>query len=128
MASWEKGDGWRITGVVVKDPYINRAGTFAALTIATPGKKGEKKHDVRAFDADLIEEIRGLGIGMTVQVTGGIDNESLKDKAGKDVSVDGWRVWVTKLTARKIEVEGSSRAPAPAGGKPAPNSAEDKGW
>jgi hypothetical protein len=113
MASWEKGGGFRLCGVIYRAPFVAPSGKFARLNVAAPGGRGgEMKHVVRAFDGAVIEEIRGLGIGMTVQVTGSVDNEALKNKAGEDVKVDGYTAWVSKLTARKIEVEGSSKPAA----------------
>jgi len=116
MASWEKGAGFRICGHVVRVPFLARSGKFAKVTLAVPGGgrsgTGEKKIDVRAFEADVIAEIAQLGAGMTVQITGNVDSESVKDKAGNSVKVDGYDVWVSVLTAKKVDVEGSSRKPA----------------
>jgi hypothetical protein len=115
--SFDRGAGFRICGHVVRK-YVSPTGKFASLVIATPNQRGgETKHDVRAFDLPVVEQIHELGVGQIVQVTGGIDNEKLTNKAKEEVKVDGFNVWLTKLTIRAITVEGSSKAPAP--GKPA---------
>jgi len=121
VSSWQHGTGFRMCGPVVRKPYVNQARTFASLVIGTPGKKGEVKHELRAFDADVIDEIAGLGIGQIVKVTGALDREALTDKARNDVKADGYTVFVEKLTIRTLEVEGSSRRPGPS---PAPGAAE----
>lgn len=125
--SWERGAGFRITGAVVRK-HVAQSGKVAFLTLGVPGNKGETKIDVRSFDVLVIEEIGSLGVGQTVQVTGNVESQKLTTKKGDDVLVDGYAKWVPALSVKKIDVEGSSRAPAPTGGAPAPNSAADKGW
>lgn len=113
MASWDQGAGWRMCGAVVRK-WISPTGKFASLTIGVPGNKGEIKHEVRAFSSSgLIDEINDLGVGQIVKVTGGVDREPLTDKARKEVKVDGYVVWVTKLTLKTLEIEGASRRPSP---------------
>lgn len=109
---FEQGAGFRICGAVVRK-FVPPSGKCAFLTLATPGKKGEVKHELRAFDYDLIVEAGSLGVGQIVQCTGSVDNEPLRDKARNDVQVDGRTAWVTKLTIRAMTVEGSSAKPKP---------------
>lgn len=115
--NFERGAGFRICGAVVRR-FVPPSGKCAFLMLATPGKKGEVKHELRAFDYDLIVEVGSLGVGQTVQCTGSVDNEPLKDKAKNDVQVDGRAAWVPKLTIRAMTVEGSSKAPAIADAPP----------
>lgn len=125
--SFERGAGFRICGAIARDPFAR--GAFARLTLAVPGQRGETKIDVVAFDPDVIADIGDLGIGMTVQVTGSITMEAVKDKAKNKVKIDGYDRWVPLLVAKKVTVEGSSVKPssssAPEGGY---GGAADKGW
>lgn len=123
--SWERGAGFRVCGAVVRAPFISSSGKFGKLTLGVPGGRGETKVDVRAFDLLVIEEMRALGAGQTVQITGAIDMEPVKDKKGEKVIIDGYAQWVPALTAKAIKVEGSSVAAAPAATGAAP---VDKGW
>lgn len=124
--SWERGAGFRIVGALVRDPFIAASGKFAKMSLGVPGQRGEVKHEVRAFNLDVIEEIRGLGIGQTIQVTGTVDSECLKDKKGVEVMVDGYKCWVERLTAKEITVEGASVKPAAA--PPKTDEAATDGW
>jgi hypothetical protein len=110
MASWERGAGFRVCGAVTREPFCRD--TFGRVTIAVPGKRGETKIDLVTFDAGVIAEMRGLGVGMTVQVTGSIEMEAVKDRTKEKVLVDGYPKWVPLLVAKRIDVEGSSRKPA----------------
>lgn len=114
--SFERKATFEICGAVVRKPFVSQSGKFAKVTLATPGRTTEKKTDVRAFDAGIIEEIGSLGVGQTVRITGDVDSEKLTAKDKSEVSVDGYPVWMTVLTARWVSVEGSSRAPSPTPG------------
>lgn len=114
--SFERKATFEICGAVVRKPFVSQAGKFAKVTLATPGRTTEKKTDVRAFDAQIIGDIRALGVGQTVRITGDVDSEKLTAKDKSEVKVDGYVVWSTVLTARWIQIEGSSRAPNPAPG------------
>jgi hypothetical protein len=109
--SFKPGCGFRLVGHVVRR-WINPARSFATLVLAVPGEKGERKHDLRAF-GEMVDLVEPLGVGMTVEALGTIDVEALKNRAREDVKVDGYAVWVEKLTIRTLNVEGSSVA-APA--------------
>lgn len=109
--SFEHGAGFRICGAVVRK-FVPPSGKCAFVDIATPGKKGEIKHELRTFDYDLIVEVGSLGVGQIVQVTGSVESETLKDKGRNDVKVDGRTAWVSKLTIRALTVEGASIKPA----------------
>lgn len=121
---FEHGAGFRICGAVVRK-WVSPTGKFASLVVGAPNGKGkETKHDLRAFDPELVEQIHGLGVGQIVQATGGIDNEKQTNKAKEEIKVDGYNVWLTKLTIRALTVEGSSVKPgAPPAAQVAP-----KGW
>lgn len=123
--SWERGAGFRIIGALVRAPFVAQSGKFAKLTLGVPNTRGESKIDVRAFNADVIEEIRGLGIGQTVQVTGTVDTEAVKDKKGEKVLIDGYAYWVSVLTAKAVTVEGASTRPA---APPKTDAAATDGW
>lgn len=128
--SFERKATFEICGAVVRKPFVAPSGKFARVTLATPGRSGEKKTDVRAFDGEIIREIADLGVGQTVRVTGDVDSEKLTNKAKQEVVVDGYTAWQTVLTARWLQVEGSSKAPPPEPGakaNPAPKS-KAKGW
>ena len=109
--NWDRGAGFRIVGAVVRR-FVPPSGKCAFVTLAVPGKKGEVKHECRTFDHDLIVEVGSLGVGQTVQVTGTLDNEPLKNKEKQDVQVDGRTAWVPKLTIRDLKIEGSSVKPS----------------
>jgi len=111
--NWDRGAGFRIVGAVVRR-FVPPSGKCAFVTLAVPGKKGEVKHECRTFDHDLIVEVGSLGVGQTVQVTGTLDNEPLKNKEKQDVQVDGRTAWVPKLTIRDLKIEGSSVKPSAA--------------
>lgn len=123
MASWERGDGWRVVGAVVKEPFCRE--TFGRLTIGVPGRRGEKKIDVVSFDAEVIGDMRALGIGQTIAVTGGIEIEAVTNRAKEKVLVDGYAKWVPLLVAKKITVEGASVKPA---APPKTDAAATDGW
>lgn len=112
---WERGAGFRIVGVVARKPFVVASGKCAFLELAVPGRKGkEVKHELRAFDYDMIMEVAALGAGQVVQVTGVIDREPLQFKIdGKyqNAQHDGKDVWVSKHTIRAIAVEGAVAQP-----------------
>lgn len=111
------GAGFKIVGFV-KRKFISQSGKFAKLTLDVPGPKGEKKLDVRAFDAEVIGDIAPLADGARVTVLGRVDSEPVKNKAGEKVMIDGYAQWVAALTATKVTVDPSSKKPA---NKPAAN-------
>lgn len=125
MASWERGAGFRITGAVVRK-YVPPSGKCAFLTLGTPGNRGEQKTDCKTFDLLVVEEIAALGVGQTVQVTGSVESEKVKDKKGNEILVDGYAKWVPSLVVKTVAVEGASVAPS--SGAAAPQAKEDKGW
>lgn len=112
---FEQGAGFRVCGSVVRR-WTNQAGTYATLTLdvfvvdAERGRSATKKLDFRAFRG-VVTEIAVLTPGSMVEVTGSIDTEKLTNKAKEDIIVDGYPVWVTKLTVRAVKAESSSRAP-----------------
>lgn len=111
--SFEHGAGFRICGAVVRR-FVPKSNKIAFVTLDVVSHPRSKKIELRAFDRGLVEEISQLGAGMTIQVTGSVDVEPVKDKAGKEVKVDGYEKWVPVLTIRALTVEGASRAPSPA--------------
>lgn len=119
--SWEHRAGFRITGYVTR-VWCAPSGKFASLQVETPnGKGGTKKIDLRCF-SDAIDEVRQLGNGQVVQVTGTVDMEKLTSKAKEEVKVDGYAKWSPALTIRKVEVEPASAKPIP---KAAPAAGDD---
>lgn len=131
MSAFRPGCGFRVVGHVVRK-FVVASGRCAFLVLAVPGERGERKHELRAFDDEIIIEIGALGVGMTVEALGTIENEALKDKARADVQVDGRACWVEKLTIRTLNVEGSSKVPeapaAPASAAPKPGAHGDDDW
>lgn len=106
--SWERGAAFRIVGAVVRR-FVPDSGKCAFLTLAVPGVRGEVKHECRTFDLLIVEEIRGLGVGQVVQVSGRLDREAVKNKKREPVIVDGREAWAPALTIAKLDIEGSSR-------------------
>ena len=123
--TWEKGAGFRVCGAVVRAPFVAQSGKFGKLVLGVPGGRSEVKVELRAFDLLVIEELRKLGAGQTVQVTGQIDMEPVKDKKGEKVLVDGYAAWVPALTMKAIKVEGSSVRPAD---PPPSDESATRGW
>lgn len=128
---FEQGAGFRVCGSVVRR-WANQAGTYATLVLDVfvvdeeRGRSANKKLDFRGFRG-AVTDIAVLTPGAMVEVTGSVDSEKLTNKAKEDVMVDGYPVWVTKLTVRAVKVESSSRAPAsnappPTSGTPAERS------
>lgn len=105
------GAGFRIVGYVVRR-FVPPSGKVAFLTLDVPNSKGKNnKIELRTFESDMITEVGALGDGMTVQVTGSIDVECLKDKSKKDVQIDGRAKWVPALTIKALKIEPSSVKP-----------------
>lgn len=132
--SFEPGAGFRICGYVVRR-FVPQSGKCAFLTLDVPNGRGKNaKIELRTFEHDLIVEVGALGDGQTVQVTGGIDMEALKDKARNDVKVDGRAVWKPALTIKAIKIEASSVKPklatdwndAPISGPPAAQTEQER--
>lgn len=127
--SFHHGAGFRVCGAVVRK-FVAPSGKCAFLTLDVNAHPRSKKIEFRAFSDDMIEEIGGLGVGMTVEVTGNVDMEPVKSKDRKEVLVDGRAKWVPVLTVKALKIEGSSRQPAPrAPAEPAPKAAKPAaGW
>lgn len=116
--SWEHGAGFRVTGYVIRT-WAAPSGKFATLVVEAPnGKGGTKKIDLRAF-SDAVDQVKNLGNGQVVQVTGTVDMEKLTDKGRNEIKVDGYSKWTPALTIRNVEVEPSSAKPKPTATAPA---------
>jgi len=119
MTAIETGAGFRIVGAVVRK-YVGPTGKFASLVLSTPGRSGgEAKHDLVAFDAEVIDQIHQLPLAAAVQVTGNIDNTKLVDKQRNDIKVDGFVKWIPRLVIKKVTTVGpppkNMTAPAESG-------------
>lgn len=117
--SWEEGAGFRVVGCVLRT-FISQSGKFAKLTVDVAMHPHPAKIEFKSFDLIVIDHIRQLKKGQRIQVRGKIESEKLTDKSRAAVKVDGYDVWVAALRPSSIEVEGSSRAPAPRAAAPAP--------
>ncbi len=103
----QNGTIFKVVGFV-KSKWVSPAGKFAKVTVDVPRAdgSGESQIDVRAFGkSGLIEEMNKLQQGQRVSFTGNVDKELLKSKDRKEVTVDGYKAWVERLTATKMEVE-----------------------
>jgi len=110
LSAFRHGAGFRICGAVIRR-WVSSSGKFATLTLDVSAHPRSKKIQVRAFDQAVVAEIAELGAGQTVEVTGQIDADCLKNKAKAEVKVDGYPVWVFPLTVKALKVEGASRRP-----------------
>lgn len=119
--SFPHGAGFRVCGAVVRRNVVP-SGKCAFLTLDVNMHPRARKIEFKAFAAETIEEIGGLGAGQTVEVTGQIDMETIKSRDRKDVTVDGRAKWVPALIVKAIKIEGSSVRPAssPSAGGSAP--------
>lgn len=106
----QHGAGFRVSGLVNR-VYVNDKGTFAALTVQVEQSGRRKLLDVRGFDAPVTSAISRLTNGDTVEVTGSVDTEPLKDKGKNEIAVDGRPCWVVKLTAKAVKVTAPKAAP-----------------
>lgn len=118
---FQHGAGFRLCGAIVRRHVI--PGKVAFMTIEVHGHPKSRKHDLKAFAAEVLDEIAELGAGQTVEVTGAIDAEKVTDKKRNAIMVDGREKWVPSLVIKKITVEGSSRRPAPDAAAPPANGA-----
>jgi hypothetical protein len=107
--SFQQGAGFRVCGAVVRR-WTNPAGTFATCTLDVFVDGKGKKLDFRGFK-EVVTEIACLTPGQIVEFTGTPDVEKLTAKDKSEVKVDGYNVWVTKLTVRAVKVESSGRSP-----------------
>jgi len=93
---------FRIVGSI-KNKYCAPSGKFGRLSIETSINGRRATNDVKFFDGNLIRQIETCGAGEFVRVEGRLGSESLKDKEGNAVQVNGRAVWMTTLVGDKIE-------------------------
>jgi hypothetical protein len=127
---WEEGAGFRIVGCV-KRVFVADSGKFAKLTVDVQANAHAKTLELKCFDRSVIGDIRALRQGQRVQVRGKVESEKVTDRARNEVKVDGYALWIPALRPTSVEVEGSSRAPAPrkdlAAAAPTPSPARESG-
>lgn len=109
-----QGAGFRASGSVYK-AFVPQSGKCAFLTVEFTNDRGRvTKLETRTFDATVIQQVRSLGQGEVVEVTGSIESEVAKDKAKQDVSVDGRLLWIPMLKLKSVKVDGAAKAKAAA--------------
>lgn len=101
---------FKITGAVTRS-WVANSGKFAKATIEVGGQR-RRLIEVRAF-REMVEKIRELGTGEVVTIVGEVERNVLKNKAGADVEVDGYKVFANELTATAITRTDDKRAPTP---------------
>lgn len=114
-----QGSGFRICGAVLRK-FVAQSGKVAFLTVEVARARSSVKFDMRTFSRSLIGEIEELGAGQVVEVTGAVDVEPVKDRAGKEVSIDGYSKWVPALTMKVLRVLGGAASGPPPDADPAP--------
>lgn len=103
---------FRITGTVGRKPFATDK--FAKFSICSAANGRRAFFDVKAFAADMIDEIKTLGEGEEIMVEGELMSEQLKDKT-EPVKIGGRDAWVTALKATKIlDGKGNQRTAPPA--------------
>jgi len=93
---------FRIVGSI-KNKHCAPSGKFGRLSIETSINGRRAINDVKFFDGNLIRQIETCGAGEFERVEGRLGSESLKDKEGNAVQVNGRGVWMTTLVGDKIE-------------------------
>lgn len=111
-SDFTQGSGFRICGTVLRK-RIPDSRKIAFLTLNVERQRSSVKLDMRTFDRGLIDDIGALADGQLVEVTGAIDIEPLKDRAGHEVKVDGYNKWSPALTVKVLRVHEASRSPGP---------------
>jgi single-stranded DNA-binding protein len=102
-----------------ENPRIGPSGKKATLRLelCRPGKDRDRPsksyHDVVAFDADMIDQMRALGIGESVLISGDIQPEKVVDRARNPVQSDGYDIWKDTKVARKVETLAQSAEQQP---------------
>jgi hypothetical protein len=110
----------------VKRKWVADSGKFATVTLDIPGERGIIIN-LRSFKDGPIDEIRGLVPGMTIECVGNISSETVKDKKGDDIKIDGYKKYVEVLTIKKLKIDPTSKQNPP---KDNGNDADDMpaGW
>jgi len=93
---------FRIVGSI-KDKYVATSGKLGKIKIETSINGRRAVSEVKFFDRSVIGQIETCGAGEFVRVEGRLGSESLKDRGGQSVMVDGRQVWMTTLVGDKIE-------------------------
>jgi len=75
---------------------------FGKVTLEVAGERNACKLDFKTFNADHIALIKTLKPGDSVEVTGSIGVEAVKDKAKVDIEVDGYKLWIPMLKMETI--------------------------
>lgn len=83
---------------------------FGSLKFESTNGRRLCKFETKAFDKDIIACIKALKVGQDVSVEFVLDTECLRDKAGQDVMVDGYKVWSPCLKA--VSINGVVKAEA----------------
>lgn len=97
----------------VRKAFAAPSGKFGKLEVLVKNKNGKDcRYEVRAFDSDLIRQIADVGAGQTVKCSGTIDIEPLKNRGKAEIKIDGYSVWVSVFTLKKLEVEALPERPA----------------
>jgi hypothetical protein len=91
---------FRVTGAVVRS-NVAASGKAAWVTLDVLSGERSKKLDFIAF-GDAVQEVGALAKGATVELTGQIDIQPVKDKAGAQVKVDGFARWFPMLVVRAV--------------------------
>lgn len=92
---------FKITGAVL-DKFVAQSGKFAKLRVETSINGKRAKHVIKVFDHDCVRVVDTCGNGEMITVEGSVGQETLKDRAGQEVKVDGYSVWQTMLVALSI--------------------------
>lgn len=122
--NFTQGSGFRICGTVVRTRIPeSRKVAFLTLDVARP--RSSVKLDMRTFDRGIIDDIAVLVAAQLVEVTGTIDIEPLKDRAGNEVKVDRYNKWFPALTIKVLREAVPSRPASPTEPEPSGPPPED---
>lgn len=119
----QHGAGFRVCGAVVRK-FVVASGKCAFLTLKVDGHPRPKTLEFKAF-GDMVEAVGSLSPGQTIEVTGVIDSETVKNKAKEEIKVDDRAKWVPMLAIKALRHEGAQPgqqtfAPPPQSGAESP--------
>lgn len=89
-----------LQGKVTK-AYVAESGKFARLKIRCTSERRQSFIDVKFF-REPAKEAAACKEGDDVTIKYTVESTCLKDKAGEDVKVDGYTVWVPELVGTSV--------------------------